>query len=146
MDDHSNVTDFPGRAAHATSASRWQQSSQPSPRAIALLTTCLALVRPVGFTDDNARDWLRVAANEIAYIPLGILTDACSETRRTATHHAQIVPGIIKFAEPMLARRASIEEAAYRPVALPAPPPWQPTPKEIEAIKADVARSLSAAR
>jgi hypothetical protein len=145
MDDRSNVTDFRNRAAPATLGQRWPQSS-PAPQAIALLTTCLALVRPVGFTDDNARDWLRVAAGEIGYIPFGILENACGEARRTATHHAQIVPAIIKYADERLAHARSIDIAAPREpmFALPREPRWIPTLEELEQLKANAAASLRA--
>jgi hypothetical protein len=115
---------------------------------VGLLTTCLALVRPVGFTDDNARDWLRVAAQEIAYLPLEVLREACGEARRTATHHAQIIPAIIKHGEQMLgeARRINAFVEGFRQPALPKPDPWKPTLDELAAIKARAAESLSADR
>ncbi len=115
---------------------------------MALLTTCLALVRPVGFTDDNARDWLRVAGQEIAYLPLDILRDACAEARRTATHHAQIVPAIIKAGDQRWNERSRIDEfvRGFDAPRLPPPAPWQPTTDELDAIKRQVADSLSAQR
>lgn len=120
---------------------------------MALLTSCLALVRPVGLTDDNARDWLRVAAGEVARIDLDLLTEACAEARRSCTHHGQIVPRIIKATEERMAERASAwrrerelrewDEARKR-TKLPAPEPWQPTAAEIEAIKQEAADRLKA--
>lgn len=144
MDDteNSNVTDFPGRGRPATSGPKWPQSS-PSPETVALLTTCLALVRPVGFSDDNARDWLRVAAQEIADIRLDILEYACREARRKATHHAQIVPAIVAAADEWRGlhtfRCASTEEFT----ALPPPPPL--SQEQFEVIVAERSLALSVA-
>ncbi len=115
------------------------------------MTSCLALVRPVGLSDDNARDWLRVAAGEVGNIDLDLLTEACAEARQNCTHHGQIVPRIIKATqERMEAREASWrrerelrewDEARTRP-QLPAPAPWRPTAEELEQIKLDAAKRL----
>lgn len=62
------------------------------------LQRCLALVRPVGMTDSAARDWLTAAVAEVAEFArlrpekFGY---ACSDVRKVATHHGQIVPGIL---------------------------------------------------
>lgn len=149
MDDTANgsATVFRDREQPAISGQRWRPSS-PGPEAVGLLTTCLALVRPVGFTDDNARDWLRVAAQEIAYLPLEVLREACGEARRTATHHAQIIPAIIKFADQRLGevRRIDAFVEGFQQPALPKPDPWKPTQSELDELKAKVAESLSADR
>ena len=138
-DDHrSNVTDFRDRAGPATSGWRSPPNSQRAEsEALALLTTCLALVRPVGFTDDNARDWLMVAVGEVAHIPTGILANACTAARRTATHHAQIIPAIIAAAEPELRERARIDEyvAGFEYQALPAPPITPPAIEEVRELQ-----------
>lgn len=132
-----NVTAFRGKAQPATLAQR-SQPNLPTPEAIALLTTCLALVRPVGFTDDNARDWLRVAAAEIAYLPMGILEQACREARRTATHHAQIIPAIIKAADTRWNEQRRLDSFVdgFNQPRLPAPDCWQPTQAELDELKA----------
>lgn len=138
-DDHrSNVTDFRDRAGPATSGLRSPPNSQRAEsEALALLTTCLALVRPVGFTDDNARDWLMVAVGEVAHIPSGILANACTAARRTATHHAQIIPAIIAAAEPELRERARLDEyvAGFEYTALPAPPITPPAIEDVRELQ-----------
>ena len=62
------------------------------------LQRCLALVRPVGMNDSAARDWLAAAAAEVQefahYRPTQFQV-ACKAIRQTATHHGQIVPGIL---------------------------------------------------
>ncbi len=59
------------------------------------LQRCFALVRPVGMTDSAARDWLAAAAAELRTIPPATLARACSEARKTVTHHGQIIPAIV---------------------------------------------------
>jgi hypothetical protein len=59
------------------------------------LQRCLALVRPVGMSDDMARDWLTAAVAEVRNVPLGTLARACADVRKTATHHGQIIPAIM---------------------------------------------------
>ena len=112
-----------------------------------LLTSCLALVRPVGFSDDNAGDWLRVAAGEVGYIPIEILTDACAHARRTCDHHSKIVPAIIAHADAEIRDRERFiaRQAEYAP-ALPSPPQWVPEPGELDAIKADIAAQFPSNR
>lgn len=157
MDDteNSNVTVFPGKAAPGTSGWKSRGNLPSTEQAVALLTSCLALVRPVGLSDDNARDWLRVAAGEVSRIDLDLLTEACAEARQHCTHHGQIVPRIIKATtERMEAREAAWrrerelrewDEARTRP-RLPAPAPWQPTAEEIEQIKREAADRLKSGR
>lgn len=62
------------------------------------LQRCFALVRPVGMSDSAARDWLLAAAAEVdefaTYRP-DQFRFACAAIRKTATHHGQIVPGIL---------------------------------------------------
>lgn len=121
---------------------------------MALLTSCLALVRPVGLSDDNARDWLRVAAMEVAHVPADMLRDACSEARRTCTHHGQIVPAIIKYAGPALEESRKAErrkrewnaEMSNLRRQLPQPDRWRPTDEELEEVKREAARLLRADR
>lgn len=59
------------------------------------LQRCLALVRPVGMTDNAAKDWLAAAVAEVRHVPPATLARACAEVRKTATHHGQIIPAII---------------------------------------------------
>lgn len=63
------------------------------------LQRCMALVRPVGMTDSAVKDWLTAAAAEIAefahYRPEQFRL-AAAAVRKEATHHGQIVPGILK--------------------------------------------------
>lgn len=150
-DQDSNVTAFPGKAAPATSGWKSPQNLPSPEQAVALLTSCLALVRPVGLSDDNARDWLRVAAGEVAKIDLDLLTEACAEARQSCTHHGQIVPRIIKATtERMEAREAAWRrerelrewDQAWLRERLPAPAPWQPTAAELEAVKNEAAARL----
>jgi len=126
--------------------------TEPTPpeRAVAHLTTCLALVRPVGMPEADAADWLHTAAGDVAHLPEDILVDACREARRTCTHHAQIVPTIIRDGEVRLRQRrtirAAMEPAPADAPKLAAPEPWMPTPEELAQLHRDAAARLSADR
>jgi hypothetical protein len=83
------------------------------------LVACLALVSPVGMTEEAKRDWLKVAWAELKHLPADILSAGCSEARKTCDHPAKIVPAIIEAtAQAMRWRRNSAEDG---PLALPAP-------------------------
>lgn len=132
---------------------KWQSAlnEKPSPtEAVALLSTCLALVRPVGLTDRMADDWLAIAAQEVAYIPLDVFHDACAHARRTCHHHGRIVPTIVAYSDPVIEQRrkhvSAMQELALTPQKIEVPKAWLPTQEELEAIKAQTAASLSAGR
>ena len=59
------------------------------------LSSCLALVRPAGMTEDAATEWLAVASQEVANMRPSTFIAACGEARRECTHHGQIVPKIL---------------------------------------------------
>ena len=104
---------------------RSANASQRDTRAerVAILTSCLALVRPAGMSADDVEDWIGVALGEVLDMPLLILSDAAAEARKSCTHHAQIIPAIFKAAAGPLAYKRSIDRfvSDMRP-ALPAPP------------------------
>ena len=123
------------------------RSGNGSPRdcsteALAILTACLALVRPVGMTADEVEDWLAVALGEVRELPIGILREAASEARKTANHYAQIIPAISKAAVPLLGRIQSFEIAAapVEQISLPRP---RLSDAEFQEIVADRGRALS---
>jgi hypothetical protein len=74
-------------------------------------------------------EWLGVAAGDVEHYPAGILDRACLEARRTCTHHSQIVPTVVREADLLMARDASLREAsapsnvAMLPVVKRLPPP-----------------------
>lgn len=109
-----------------------------------MLSTCLALVKPVGMNGDDANAWLRVAARELADLPPDLLADGCAAARKTCTHHGQIVPAILKETADRLAQRRKLAGPAPKREALPKPEAWRPTTEELAALKAQVARNLSA--
>jgi hypothetical protein len=122
---------------------------QPAPvtETVALLTACLALVKPAGMSGEDAQSWLRVAAKELAHLPSDLLADGCAQARRTCTHHGQIVPTIIKATDEMMAlRREMVRRAERKPERTVEElfPPWKPEPGELEAIKREVAEKLRA--
>ena len=66
---------------------------------VALLTSCLALVRPVGMTANEAEDWLSVAVGVVIEYPAVYLRSAAREAQRTCTHHSHIVPAMVAHCE-----------------------------------------------
>lgn len=59
------------------------------------LTSCLALVAPVGMTEEARREWLSVAWATLKHLPPDILARGCREARLKCDHPAKIVPTII---------------------------------------------------
>ncbi|AIT81619.1 hypothetical protein JI59_18540 [Novosphingobium pentaromativorans US6-1] len=47
-------------------------------------------------TAQETADWLEVAFEAVAHIPLHIFEAGCRAARQTCTHHSQIVPAIVK--------------------------------------------------
>lgn len=82
---------------------------------MALLTSCLALVRPVGMSESEAEDWLGVALGEVASYPADVLAIGAQEARRTSTHHAQIVPTICRECDAIMAQRLRIARLPHVP-------------------------------
>ena len=107
--------------------------------AVALVSSCLALVRLAGMTDREVKDWLHVAVGEVRHYPADILIDACREVRRTVTHHSRIVPTIVRFADDRLAvrrRAAELRETGVQQALQLVQERWTPTKAELDAIKA----------
>jgi len=114
-----------------------------------MLTTCLALVKPVGMSQADTDAWLVTAAREVAYLPKDILENACSKARRTVTYHGQIVPAIIKEGEEQLISRRSIRRIQEARNKVPKErrienSPWEPTQAELDELKARAAANLKA--
>lgn len=58
------------------------------------LLRTLALVRPIGMSDDMATDWLAAALVELGDMSDGAFYAGCRHARQTCTHHGQIIPAI----------------------------------------------------
>lgn len=138
MTDSDNIHPFPAsRRGRSASVSR-----PTSPEVgTALLTACLALVRPAGMTDRDVEDWLRVAVQTVGEYPVHLLDRACLEARRTCTHYSQIVPAIVAHIEPILTQLTSIEQFA-QPM-LPPPRPLRLSDDEFAHIVAERGLALS---
>ena len=102
---------------------------------VALLTSCLALVRPVGMTEDEAEDWLSVAMGAVAEYPASSLRVAARKAQKTCTHHAQIVPAIVQHCETNAAPKVWQGAWANIPEQMLAAPsvPQLPAPKLTQA-------------
>lgn len=134
----------------AQSQRTWSEKLQPAPvtETVALLSSCLALVKPVGMSSEDAQAWLRVAAGELAHLPSDMLAKGCATARKTCTHHGQIVPAILKDVGEWYATVAEGARIASRRLqavaALAEPERWTPSTDELAKIKADVAKALRA--
>lgn len=93
----------------------------------AQLSACLALVRPVGMTENETMDWLAVAADCLSDLPDDILETGCRIARRKCTHHSQIVPTVIGETEELMRWRKMSANTPLRLVpAISAPAIEQP--------------------
>lgn len=102
------------------------------------LTACLALVVPVGMTEEARREWLSVAWQTLRHLPSDLLSAGCIEARKTADHPSKIVPTIIGYAEHRYQDRKRINrEYPANTIALAPPDRPDPnycTPEEADAI------------
>jgi hypothetical protein len=92
-------------------------------------------------SEAEAEDWLGVAVGTVLDYPAGILDRASLEARRSCTHHSQIVPTIVREADVLMARNASLREASVPSNlhVLPAPrrlPPPKLTQADVDAMDA----------
>ena len=62
------------------------------------MNRALALVRAIGMSDEMASDWLAAALGECLYLTDQQFKQGCAAARRECTHHAQIIPTIMKAA------------------------------------------------
>ncbi len=83
------------------------------------LTACLALVVPVGMTEESRREWLTVAWGTLKHLPPDALLVGCKAARETCDHPSKIVPAILKATEQMMSWKRGSSNPAH--VALPAP-------------------------
>ena len=84
------------------SADQLQKPLTPS-QAMSEIRACLVKVRPVGMSDDMAKEWLAVAIIDVmgfAERRPQAFRSACMRARAVCTHHGQIVPEILKTARP----------------------------------------------
>ena len=90
------------------------------------LTSCLALVAPVGMTEDARREWLTVAWDTLRHLPPDILARGCRVAREKCDHPSKIVPTILESTrEWMATRREGCRDYGRR--ALPRPDYCTPT-------------------
>jgi hypothetical protein len=97
------------------------------------LTACLALVAPVGMTEEARGEWLAVAWATLRHLPADLLAIGCARARETCDHPARIVPAIVAETRALIARR----RAALRPADPDPPAPAAPdtcTPEQARAI------------
>lgn len=84
------------------------------------LTACLALVVPVGMTEESRREWLAVAWATLSHLPADVLAYGCKKARQTCEHPSKIVPTIIAETDEMMRwRRDSVRPAHNAPLLEP---------------------------
>ena len=98
------------------------------------LTACLALVVPVGMTEEARREWLSVAWQTLKHLPSDLLAAGCLQARKTADHPSKIVPAIVAYAEPRLSSRKRIEREHGDPTRPALTAPGYVTPEEATQI------------
>jgi hypothetical protein len=97
------------------------------------LTACLALVAPVGMTEEARGEWLAVAWATLRHLPADLLAIGCARARESCDHPARIVPAIVAETRALIARRrAALRPADPDPPALAPPDPC--TPEQARAI------------
>jgi hypothetical protein len=95
------------------------------------LTACLALVAPVGMTEENRRDWLAVAWGTLKHLPADILTAGCQAAREKCDHPSKIVPTIIAETKERMSWR---QPTVYEQPQLTGPKPQYVTAAQAASI------------
>jgi hypothetical protein len=95
---------------------------------VAMLSASLALVRPVGMTEQETDDWLSVAVDAVQHIPIHIFERGVRTARQTCTHHSQIVPAIIAATREAVAWFSEPTRPVLRLVSPEEFAPTQPLP------------------
>ncbi|MEO0033537.1 MAG: hypothetical protein RIS94_3295 [Pseudomonadota bacterium] len=113
-----------------------------------MLTGCLALVRPVGMSEEAAEEWISLATDEVQHVPADLLDEGCAMARRKCRHHGAIVPTIMDHAEERWAARKRMRFALLERAgeAKPKREAWKPTAEELEMIKRQATDRLRAGR
>ena len=102
------------------------------------LTACLALVVPVGMTEEARREWLAVAWETVKHLPADLLAYGAKKARETADHPSKIVPTILaEAAESLAIRREANRPTVPEARRLTAEPFTPCTPEEARAILAE---------
>jgi hypothetical protein len=103
------------------------------------LTACLALVAPVGMTEDSRREWLAVAWDTLRHIPPKDLASGARIARQTCDHPAKIVPAIIKAVEELRPwEKYTRSDPVYDRPQLESPDTIRCTPEEARQILDEV--------
>lgn len=69
------------------------------------LTACLALVVPVGMTEEARREWLTVAWATLKHLPADLLSLGCVKARQACDHPSKIVPTVVAETEALMRAR-----------------------------------------
>lgn len=83
------------------------------------LTACLALVVPVGMSEEARREWLSVAWITLQHLPPDLLARGCKVAREKCDHPSKIVPTVLEATAEEMRWRRNHAPSSY--VSLPAP-------------------------
>lgn len=97
-------------------------TSATSEEFAAELTACLALVVPVGMTEEGRREWLSVAWKTLGHLPPDLLSRGAEVARKKCDHPSKIVPTIIAETEESMQWRLSHRPGPTTPM-IEGPPP-----------------------
>lgn len=76
---------------------------EPEVAMVAMLSASLALVKPAGMTAKEVKEWLDVAFDALAHLPLHIFARGIREARLICDHPAKIVPAVVAATRDALA-------------------------------------------
>lgn len=94
---------------------------------------CLALVAPVGMSEDAREVWIDAAFTALRHLPISVIENGAREAIKTADHPSKIVPAIIAATKDDMAWRRRMSPRP-QPEALPAPGRHQCTASEASEI------------
>jgi hypothetical protein len=86
------------------------------------LTACLALVVPVGMTEEGRAEWLAVAWATLKHLPPDILAIGCKKARETCDHPSKIVPMIVDETKDLMRWRREHYTPSDLQITGPRPP------------------------
>jgi len=84
------------------------------------LTACLALVAPVGMTEEARAEWLAVAWETLRHLPADMLRHGARKARERCDHPSKIVPTILAETSDWMAsrRKVAADARGERPAGL----------------------------
>lgn len=111
-----------------------EREPDAKPRFARAIGPCLALVVPVGMSQEDRVVWIDAAFTALKHLPIDLIEKGAAEARKTADHPSKIVPAIIAATRDDVAFRDRMAARPQPERALPAPGDERPTTDELDAI------------